>query len=90
LPAELARREDRLKAQRDAKTQIAERVKPRDEQAQKEYEAKITRRETQRQAGKKPRGPEPKAPEIGPKPDDQINLTDETRYAAGCGREKFE
>ncbi|MDX8130469.1 IS1182 family transposase [Methylomonas sp. OY6] len=77
LPAELARREDRLKALRDAKTQIAERVKPHDEQAQKEYEAKIARRETGRQAGKKPRGPEPKAPEIGPKPDDQINLTDE-------------
>jgi len=77
LPAELARREDRLKALAEAKTKIAERVKPRDEQAQKDYEDKVARREAERQAGKKPRGPEPKAPKTGPQPDDQINLTDE-------------
>jgi len=37
----------------------------------------VNRRNAQRQAGKKPKGPEPKAPETGPKADDQINLTDE-------------
>ena len=35
------------------------------------------RKEAQRQAGEKPRGPEPKALETGPKASDQINLTDE-------------
>lgn len=77
LPDELARREQRLQALAEAKTKIAERVKPRDEQAQKDYQDKLDRRAAQRQAGKKPRGPEPKAPEAGPKVDDQINLTDE-------------
>lgn len=77
LPDELARREQRLQALAEAKAQIAERVKPRDEQAQKEYQDKLDRRAAQRQAGKKPKGPEPKAPEAGPKSDDQINLTDE-------------
>ena len=36
----------------------------------------MARREAQREAGKKPRGKEPKAPESGPKAKDQINLTD--------------
>ncbi|WP_427501198.1 IS1182 family transposase [Methylomonas sp. MED-D] len=77
LPDELARREDRLKTLREAKAKIAERAKPRDAQAEQAYEDKVSRREAQRQAGQKPRGPEPKAPVAGPKPDDQINLTDE-------------
>ncbi|WAK00448.1 IS1182 family transposase [Methylobacter sp. YRD-M1] len=77
LPAEVARREDRLKALAEAKAKIAERVKERDEQAQKDYQGKLADRERQRQAGKKPRGQEPKAPETGPKDKDQINLTDE-------------
>jgi len=77
LPAEIARREDRLKALAEAKTQIAERVKERDEQARKDYQEKLARREALRATGKKPRGKEPKAPETGPKAKDQINLTDE-------------
>ncbi|HEY8096679.1 MAG TPA: IS1182 family transposase [Methylobacter sp.] len=77
LPAEVARREDRLKALAEAKTKIAERVKERDEQARKDYQEKLARREALRAAGKKPRGKEPKAPETGPKAKDQINLTDE-------------
>ncbi|WP_333876659.1 IS1182 family transposase [Methylobacter sp.] len=77
LPAEVARREDRLKALTEAKAKIAERVKERDEQAQKDYQEKLARREALRVAGKKPRGKEPKAPEIGPQAKDQINLTDE-------------
>jgi len=77
LPAEIARREDRLKALAEAKTQIAERVKERDEQARKDYQEKLARREALRATGKKPRGKEPKAPETGPQAKDQINLTDE-------------
>jgi len=77
LPAEIARREQRLQALADAKAKIAERVKERDQQAQQDYADKVARREAQRQAGQKPRGKEPKAPESGPKAKDQINLTDE-------------
>ena len=77
LPDEMGRREDRLKALEEAKAKIAERVKERDEQAQKEYEEKVARREAQRAAGGKPKGQEPQAPETGPKAKDQINLTDE-------------
>jgi len=77
LPAEIARREDRLKALAEAKAKIAERVKERDEQARKDYQEKLARREAVRATGKKPRGKEPKAPETGPQAKDQINLTDE-------------
>ena len=76
LPAEIARREQRLQALADAQAKIAERVKERDQQAQQDYADKVARREAQRAAGRKPRGQEPKAPETGPKAKDQINLTD--------------
>lgn len=77
LPAEVARREDRLKALAEAKTKIAERVKERDEPARKDDEEKLARREALRALGKKPRGQEPKAAETGPTAKDQINLSDE-------------
>jgi transposase len=77
LPAEVARREERLKALAGAKAKIKARADERFEQARQGYEEKIARREAQRQAGKKPRGKEPKPPEEGPKDKDQINLTDE-------------
>ena len=77
LPAEIARREQRLQALADAKAKIAERAAQRDQQAQQEYADKVARREAQREAGEKPRGKEPKAPETGPQAKDQINLTDE-------------
>lgn len=77
LPDELARREERLKALALAKAKIVERVAERDARAKQDDEEKVARREAQRQAGKKPRGKEPKAPETGPKDGDQINLTDE-------------
>jgi len=77
LPAEIACREQRLEALTAAKAKIAERVQARDQQAQKDFEEKIARRKAQQKAGQKPRGREPKAPEIGPQAKDQINLTDE-------------
>lgn len=77
LPGELARREERLKALAEAKAKIVERVAERDARAKQDYEDKVARREAQRQAGKKPRGKAPKAPETGPKDGDQINLTDQ-------------
>jgi hypothetical protein len=41
-----------------------------------DYEAKAARRQAQRDAGKKPRGPEPKAPGATPDPKAQYNFTD--------------
>jgi transposase len=77
LPAEVARREERLKALEEAKAKIEERARERHERERQVYEEKAARREAQRQAGKKPRGKEPKPPESGPKDKDQVNLTDE-------------
>lgn len=78
LPAEIARREDRLKAIAAAKTKIEERAKERFEQAQATYQAKLdTRAATSRKRGKPPRGNVPMPPIAGAQDKDQINLTDE-------------
>jgi transposase len=77
LPEELARREARLAALAEAKAKIAERVKARDAQAQQDYAENVARREAQRQAGQRPKGPAPQPPVTGPQAKDQINLTDE-------------
>ncbi|MCI1047858.1 IS1182 family transposase [Caballeronia zhejiangensis] len=77
VPAEIARREARLKALAEAKAKIEARAQERFEDEQKDYEAKVARREAQRRTGKKPRGKDPKPPKGGAKERDQINLTDE-------------
>ena len=77
VPAEIARREDRLGAIAQAKAKIEQRASERHQREQQEFEAKIARREAQRQAGKKPRGKDPEPPQAGPKDSDQVNLTDE-------------
>jgi hypothetical protein len=48
VPAEIARREARLKALAEAKAKIEARAQERFEQEQQEYEAKVARREAQR------------------------------------------
>jgi transposase len=91
LPAELARREERLQVLAAAKAEIDARAKARFEAEQREYEATVARREAQRQAGKRPRGKEPQPPEAGPREQDQVNLTDaESRImpVAGGGFEQ--
>ena len=78
IPEELARREDRLKAIRDAKAKIEERAKERFEREHAAYEAKLAERQAkQTSTGKKPRGKDPEPPAGGPRAEDQINLTDE-------------
>lgn len=77
IPAEIARREERLAAIAAAKAKIEARASERDEADQQAYEAKQAKREAQRQAGKPPRGHEPKPPQTGPRDTDQVNLTDE-------------
>ena len=77
VPAEIARREDRLKAITEAKATIEQRAAERHALERQAYDAKQARRGAQRQAGKKPRGKEPPPPQAGPRDSDQVNLTDE-------------
>jgi len=77
IPAELARREERLAAIREAKAQIEARAAERDAQEKAEFDAKIKAREEKTaRTGKKPRGKPPEPPTPGVRPTDQINLTD--------------
>jgi transposase len=77
VPAEIARREKRLAAIAQAKTKIEQRARERHAVEQQDYEAKVAKRQAQREAGKKPRGSEPEEPSSQPKASDQVNLTDE-------------
>ena len=78
VPEELARREDRLAAIAEAKAKIEAVAQERFAREQSTYEAKMAARQAKAEAtGKKPGGREPTAPTPGPRPDDQINLTDE-------------
>lgn len=77
IPDELSRREDRLEAIKKAKAEIERRAQERFNAAQVEYEAKVKRRrETEEETGQRARGREPKAPEAGPRDQDQVNFTD--------------
>ena len=77
VPAEIARREARLEALAAAKRKIEARAQERFEREQAEYQQKQAKRQARRDAGKKPRGREPKPPLPGPRDTDQVNLTDE-------------
>jgi transposase len=78
IPAELARREERLEAIAQAKAEIERRAAERHAEEQAEYEKKLAERKAKEQeTGKKPRGKQPKPPEPGPRDKDQVNLTDE-------------
>lgn len=77
VPAEIARREDRLSALAQAKAKIEQRAAERQQREQETFVAKTTKRQAQREAGKKPRGKDPEPPQAGPKDTDQVNLTDE-------------
>jgi transposase len=78
IPDELERREERLRAIAEAKAKIEARAAERYARDKAEYDAKMAARDAkQKETGKKPGGKEPKAPEEGPRPKDQINITDE-------------
>ena len=90
VPAEIARREQRLGAIAQAKTKIEQRARERHDVEQQEYEAKCAKRQAQREAGKKPRGQDPQPPSSEPKPGDQVNLTDEESRIMPTSRGGFE
>lgn len=77
IPAEIARRETRLRTLAEAKRTIEARAQERFEREQAQYQQKQAKRQAHRGAGKKPRGREPKPPLPGPRDTDQVNLTDE-------------
>lgn len=86
VPAEIARREDRLGAIAQAKAKIEQRAAERYQAEKQEFDAKQAKRQAQREAGKKPRGKDPEPPTQGPKDNDQVNLTDEeSRIMPGSG-----
>ena len=78
IPDELARREERLQKLAEARKKIEARAKERHAREQAEHEAKLAARQAKAEAtGKKPGGKPPEPPVEGPRPQDQINLTDE-------------
>ncbi len=78
VPAELARRETRLAKLAEARTTIKARAKERFEREQAEHQAKLAERAAKIEAtGKKPGGRRPEPPQEGPRPREQVNLTDE-------------
>ena len=78
IPDELARREDRLAKLAAAQAKIEARAKERFAHEQAAYQAKLAARKARAEkTGKKPRGKPPEPPTAGPRPTDQINLTDD-------------
>jgi transposase len=77
IPEELARRAERLAKLAEARAKLEARAKERFEQEMAEHRAKLEAREETAARGKKPRGRPPASPVEGPRPKDQINLTDE-------------
>ena len=88
IPEELKRREDRLAAIRQAKTQIEARAAERDAQEKADFDAKMKAREDKTaRTGKKPGGKPPAPPTPGVRPTDQINLTDaDSRIMPATGK----
>jgi len=77
VPEELQRREERLAAIAQAKAAIEARAAERHAREQAAYEQKMAERKaTEERTGRKPGGPPPVAPQPGPRPKDQVNLTD--------------
>ena len=78
IPEELGRREERLQKLTLARAKIEARARERFEREQAEHQAKLVEREAREKAtGRKPGGKPPQPPVEGPRPADQINLTDE-------------
>src|ERR1700730_879829 len=78
IPDELARREERLRRIAEARATIEGRGKERHAREMGEHEGKKGGREAKTAAtGKKPGGKPPQPPVEGPRPSDQVNLTDE-------------
>jgi len=76
IEGEVARRHERKARLLQAKAEMEARAHARFLAEQADHEAMLARREAAREAGKKPRGREPKAPDPAPGEKDQVNFTD--------------
>lgn len=76
IEGELARRHERKARLLQAKAEMEARAHARFQAEHADYEEKLAKREAAREAGKKPRGREPKAPDPAPGAQDQVNFTD--------------
>ncbi len=91
IPAELARREKRIESLKHARQIIEAQAREMAAAKRPEHEAKVTARQALRDAGKRPRGPEPKAPSEVPEPKTQYNFTDpESRIMKAGNGKHFE
>jgi len=91
IPAELARREKRVEALKQARQVIEQRAKEMAAAQQEEYTAKQAKRHAQREAGQKPRGAGPTPPRGTPDPKAQYNFTDpESRIMKAGNGQHFE
>ena len=91
IPAELERREDRLKAIAEAKAKLEARAAERHAVEQAEYEAKMAKREARaKETGRRPGGRTRKEPEPGVRKTDPINLTDEESRIMPAGGKSFQ
>ncbi|MCR4320926.1 MAG: transposase, partial [Candidatus Brocadiaceae bacterium] len=78
VPAEIARREDQIKAITEARTQIEARARERYAREKAEFDLKMAARQAKEaETGRKPGGKKPTPPTDTPRPEDQINLTDD-------------
>ena len=78
VPAEIARREEQLRAITEAKAKIEARAKARYEKEKADFDAKIAAREEKAsKTGKKPSGKPPTPPSAAAREEDQVNLTDD-------------
>lgn len=87
VPAELARREKRLLALKEARRIIEERAQAAAEAQQRDHRARMEQRQAEREKGNKPKGPDPQPPSSEPEAKAQHNFTDpESRIMkAGSG-----
>jgi transposase len=91
IPAEIARRRDRIEKLAAARTVIEERARQRAAQEQPAYAAKQTERAARRDRGEPVRGPDPQPPAATPAPKDQYNFTDpQSRIMKAGNGEHFE
>jgi transposase len=76
VPAEVARRQQRIEKLREATAEIEARARARHREEWAAFHEKQKRREEQQAAGKKPKGRAPQPPREGPQAKDQYNFAD--------------
>jgi transposase len=91
IPAELARREQRIESLKHARQIIEAQAREMAAAKRPEHQAQVAARQARRDAGKKPRGPEPQTPSQEPEPKAQYNFTDpESRIMKAGNGKHFE